>query len=205
MAQGQAIVDMAAIVESASIAEPVARNDGAGMIHERMGQAPAALIEIACGPSIMPGVGDVTAMRQAADMPRLVAISDEIRDQSLEARGKMARNGDRPGCGCDGHHTSAMPRCLVRRVLAAMPFGSCLPVRTGPAVTAGVAGGVMTVGIVMGVVTVLTMPVTVTGLCRHGNGQKNGGRYEESHHNSLPLSFVMSGVLPEQARSPDAG
>jgi hypothetical protein len=56
-------------------------------------------------------------------------------------------------------------------------------------VTGEAAGGVVTVQMLMSVVTMGTMPVTMTGLRRNGNGQKNGGRYEESHHNSLPLSL----------------
>ena len=75
----------------------------------------------------------------------------------------------------------------------------------GLAAMGGAPSGVMAVHTVMSVVTMVTMPVTVTGVCRHRNGQKNGSRYEGSHHNSLPLSFVMSGVRPERARSPDAG
>jgi hypothetical protein len=42
----------------------------------------------------------------------------------------------------------------------------------------------------MRVVTIASMPVTMTGLGWHGNGQKNGGRYEDSHHNSLPLLLL---------------
>jgi hypothetical protein len=72
-------------------------------------------------------------------------------------------------------------------------------------VTGKAPGGVVAVRMAMNRVTMVTMPVTMTGLCRHGNGQKNSGRYEGSHHNSLPLSLVMSGVRPEQARSPAAG
>jgi hypothetical protein len=74
-------------------------------------------------------------------------------------------------------------------------------------VTGEAAGGVVAVQLVMSMVTIVTVPVTMTmtGLCRHGNGQKNGGRYEESHHNSLPLSLRYERRPPEQARSPDAG
>ena len=99
MARGQAIVDMAAIVEGASVAEAVARNNGAGVIHERMGQAPAALIEIACGTGVVPGVRNVTAMRQAADTPRLISMRGEVRDQRLKACREMACNSNRPGGG----------------------------------------------------------------------------------------------------------
>src|SRR5262249_43271340 len=182
-----------------------ARDDGPGAVHERMGQAPAALIEIACGAGIMPGVGDMTAMRQAADMPRFIAMGDEVGDERLKARREMACNGDRPGGGCDSHDAAAMPHGPAGCVPAAMPLASCLLWPCGPAVMREAPGGVVTVYVVISMVDMLTMPVTVTGLCRHGNGQKNGGRYEGSRHNSLPLSFVMSGVSPEQARSPDAG
>ena len=86
-----------------------------------------------------------------------------------------------------------------------MPRASFLLRPCGVAAMGVAAGGVVTVQAMMGMAAIVTMPVTVTGLDRHRNGQKNGGRYEESHHNSLPLSCVMSGVRPEQARSPDAG
>ena len=111
MAEGQAIVDMAAIVEAAPVAEAVARDDGTGMVHERSCQAPAALIEIARRTGIMPGVRDMTAMRQAADMPRFIAMSDEVRDQRLEALREMACNGNRPSRSYDGHYAAAMPHC----------------------------------------------------------------------------------------------
>jgi hypothetical protein len=75
-----------------------------------------------------------------------------------------------------------------------MPRASFLLRPSSPAVMDGSARGVVTVHFVMNIAAVVTMPVTVTGLRRYRNGQKNGGRYEESHHNSLPLSIVMSGV-----------
>jgi len=86
-----------------------------------------------------------------------------------------------------------------------MPRASFLLRPCGPAAMGGTAGGMVTVNFAMSLASVVTIPVTVTGLHWHGNGQKNSGRYEESHHNSLPLSCVLSGVRPEQARSPDAG
>jgi hypothetical protein len=146
----------------------------------------------------------MTAMRQAADMPRFIAMSDEVRDHRLEARREMACNGDRPSGSCDGHNAAAMPHCHAGRVPAAMAFASYRLRPCRPAVTGEGASGVVTVHMVMNMVTIVTVPVTMTSLCRHGNGQKNGGRYEGSHHNSLPLSFVLGGIRPEQARSPDA-
>src|SRR5262249_55098302 len=148
-----------AIAEAAAVAEPVALDDGAGMVHKRMGQAPAALVEIACGASIMPGVRDVTAMCQAADMPWFVAMRDEIRDQLLEARRKMARNRDRPRGGGDGHDTAAMPHASAGGVPAAMPRVSCLPRPLSPVAMGRTPHGVVTVSMVMSKVAKATMPV----------------------------------------------
>ena len=108
MARGLTIVDMAAIVEATPVAEPMARDDGAGVVHERSRQTPPALIEIARGAGIMPGVGDMTPMGQAADMPWLIARSYEVGDQRLEARREMACNRDRSSSGRDRHHAAAM-------------------------------------------------------------------------------------------------
>ncbi len=94
VAQRLAVIDMAAIAKGAAVAEAVARDDGAGMIHERNGQPPAALIEIASSSGIVPGVGNVAAMSEAADVPRLVAIRNEIGDERLKPSGEVARNGD---------------------------------------------------------------------------------------------------------------
>jgi hypothetical protein len=190
MPHRQAVVDMAAIIEAAPVAESVARDDGARPIHEGVGQAPAALVKIACGARIMPGVRDVAAMRQAADMPRLVPLSDEVRDQRLEARREMFRNGNGPGGSGDGHDAAAMPPGRRAGVPAATLHASYPPRLCRPAMTmGGAAGCVVTIDVVVSMVTVATMPVTMAGLRRHRNGQKNCGRYEESHHNSLPLYF----------------
>jgi hypothetical protein len=94
-----AVIDMATIVKAATVAEAVARDDGAGVVHERSRQTPAALIEIACGTGIMAGVGDMAAMRQTADTPRLIAMCGEVRDQRLKACREMACNSNRPGGG----------------------------------------------------------------------------------------------------------
>jgi hypothetical protein len=132
----------------------------------------------------MAGVWDVAAMRQAADVPRFVAMSHEIRDQRLEARREMSRNGNGSSCSRNGHDAAAVP------VAVAMPYASRSGRPCGPAVAiGGAAARLVAMAMVMSMVTVITMPVTMTGLRRHRNGQKNGGRYEESHHNSLPLYF----------------
>jgi hypothetical protein len=55
------------------------------------------------------------------------------------------------------------------------------------------AGGVPVIaGLMMGVVLMIlmVMMVTMCGLSRDRNGQKNGGRSEESHHRYL-FAFVM--------------
>src|SRR5262245_53906659 len=103
-------------------------------------------------------------------MPRFIAMGDEVGDQRLKARREMACYGDWPCGGRDGDHAAAMPHCRAGGVPAAMPLASRLLRPCGPAVMDGAAGSVVTVQIVMSLVTMVTMPVTMTGLYRHGNG-----------------------------------
>ncbi len=103
----KAVVHVPAIVEAASVAEPMLSDDGACMVHECRGEAPAALVEVACGARVMAGVGHVAAMREAAYPPGLVAGRDEIGDQRLKTRCKMAGDRDRPRRGCNRHHPAA--------------------------------------------------------------------------------------------------
>jgi hypothetical protein len=114
MPHGQAVIDMAAIAEAAPVTEAMARDDRAGVVHKRGGQAPTALIEIACSAGIMPRVRDMAAMRQASDAPRLIAMGHEIGDQRLKARREMACHGDRPCSSLNCHYAGAMLRTYVR-------------------------------------------------------------------------------------------
>ena len=76
----KAVVHVPAIVEAASVAQPMFRDHGACTVHECRGEAPATLVEVACGARVMAGVGHVTAMCEAAYAPRSVAGRDEIGD-----------------------------------------------------------------------------------------------------------------------------
>jgi len=163
----QAVIDVAAIVEAAAVAKPVAGNDGVGTIHEWNGQAPAALVEIACGASIVPRVWHVAAMGQASDAPRFVAGRDEVRDQRLEAPREVAGDRDRPGgCRYRDHAASVLRRGVfslsVRRQLMLAPpmMDGSVAMDRGPAMDA--VEGAMMLGVM-----ILTVMMTLRGLRRH--------------------------------------
>jgi len=85
MAHIQAIVDMAAIAKAAAVAEAVLDDDGVRLVvHERVREPPAALIEVASSADIVARVGHMAAMGQAADSLGLVARRDEIVDQRFK-------------------------------------------------------------------------------------------------------------------------
>ncbi len=96
--RGLSVIDVAAIVEAAAVAEAMSRNDCLGVVHEVGGLAPAALIEIAGCAVVVARVRDVAAMREAADIARLIASSHEVGDQRLEPACKVACHRDRAGC-----------------------------------------------------------------------------------------------------------
>jgi len=79
------VIDVTAIVKTAAIVQPVARDNGVGVVHEGNGLAPAMLVEVASGACIVPRVRHVAAMRETADMPRPIAMSGKVGDQRLEA------------------------------------------------------------------------------------------------------------------------
>ncbi len=166
MMQRQAVVDMAAVVEAAAIAEAMLDNDGvSAMVHEVCGQTPAALIEVACGAVVMPRIGHMAPVRQAADVAGLVAGRHEVGDHRLEAVGEMAGDRDLPRGGVHSYHSVARGGALlVPLVLFRVPApqGANLggPIRP-------VSGLPMVVSVMMGVVLlVMTMMMTMCGLRR---------------------------------------
>ncbi len=91
----QPVVDMAAIIETTPIAKAVFLDNGMRAVHEWHRLSPTALIEIAGRARIVARIRNVSAMREAAHMPGLIARCNEIRDHRLEALGQMACHGDR--------------------------------------------------------------------------------------------------------------
>lgn len=107
IANRQTVIDMAAIVEIAAVAEPVFMDDGTGAIHERRGLAPSRLIEVAGRAIMMAGVRDVAATGEAADSLRLITMRGEISDQRLETASEVRRYSDRSGCGLHCNQASS--------------------------------------------------------------------------------------------------
>jgi hypothetical protein len=180
------VVDVTAIAKAAAVTQPVACDDGVGGVHEGDGLAPAALVEVASGAGIVPRVGHVTAMGQATDAPRLIAMRDEVGDQRLEAARKVAGNGNLSGRGGHGDHAVHVPRGGV--ATASMP-GLLVRAPPGPsrdAMLGAVSGMIMTSAV-----------LAMGGLCRDGNGQKNSGRCEESH-NWIPFCLCRQNSPAEQ-------
>lgn len=97
------IVHMPAILEVATVPEPMRPDDFTGAVHERHRQSPATLIEIARSTHIMPGVGDMASSGETADTPWLVTMGGEVRDQRFPAIGEMAGDGDLVAGGLDGN------------------------------------------------------------------------------------------------------
>ncbi|MGO9173358.1 MAG: hypothetical protein ACLP7P_15540 [Rhodomicrobium sp.] len=163
----QAVIDVAAIVEAAAVAKAVAGDYGVGTIHEWNGQAPAALVEIACGAGIVPRVWHVAAMGQASDAPRFVAGRDEVRDQRLEAPREMAGDRDRPG-GCRYRdHAARVLRCGAFTVLMAhLPVLAPSAMDRSAAVGRGPAMRAVEGAMMLGVM-ILTVMMTLRGLRRH--------------------------------------
>ncbi len=132
------VIDVAAIAEAAAVAEPMRRNDCVGMVHEARRLAPSALIEIAGSALVVARVGDMAAMRGAADRARPVAMGDEIGDQRPEPVRQVACHHDRSGRGGDRHH-SAAPARQGRMGFASIMNVSVVPV--GGVVPVMVMGG----------------------------------------------------------------
>ncbi len=118
--KGKAVIHVAAVVKAAAVAEPMLRYDGARAVHERDCQTPATLVEVACGACVMARVRHMTAMRQAADAPRLVAGRDEVGDQGLKTSRKMAGDRDRPRRGWYRHHPACVDRGAPVRLQVVM-------------------------------------------------------------------------------------
>ena len=171
---------MAAIAEAAAIAKPVLDNNSVGLvIHEGSGQPPAALIEIACGAGIMPGIGHVSAMRQAADIPGFIPGRDKVGDQRLEAAREMAGDRDWPCGGLHADHAAAPP--FGEAVLVSLPLLRVpAPQRSGRCARMGTVSGMLLMMVMMMcvVLMMLSMMMPVRCLRRDGSGQKDGGRYE---------------------------
>jgi hypothetical protein len=176
MAEREAVVHVPAIVKAAAVAEPMLGDDGARPVHEGRGKPPSALIEVACGASVMARVGHVAAMREAADAPWLVAGRDEVGDQRLKAGGEMTGDGDRSRRGWNRHH--AAPVAHLGAVMMPRPRMHLPPLAGLGGATARVVGGVdvMVLSVLAMVVMMMMMPVS--GLRRDRSGQKNGGRCE---------------------------
>ncbi len=166
---------MAAIVEAAAVAEAVARDDGAGAVHERVRLAPAALVEIAGSSGIVPGVGHMPAAGVAADVPGLVTVGHEVGDQRLKARSQVACHRYPPG-GCLHRNQAASMHGgaldLVMAVAAARPAAAGGADRRAMVRALGPAG-MMVLGVL---IMIMMMPVMMCGLSRYGNGQKSDGR-----------------------------
>lgn len=88
---------MSLVVKFAAVAKAVRDDDfvRARRIHKGNGLAPAALIEIAGGPCVMPRVRHMAATRKTADVPRPIAGGHKIGDERLKARRKLCGNRDR--------------------------------------------------------------------------------------------------------------
>jgi len=155
------VIDVTAIVETAAIVQPVAGDNGVGVVHEGNGLAPAMLIEIAGGACIVPRVRHVAAMRETADMPRPIAMSGKVGDQRLKAASKAAGNGDLPRRS--RHCANAAGRLPARGIAVVAVFSARAAPRFGP---------------VMRAVSVLIMRVmmTMSGLRRDCDEQKKHSR-----------------------------
>ena len=155
------VIDVTAIVETAAIVQPVAGDDGVGVVHEGNGLAPAMLVEVASGACIVPRVRHVAAMRETTDMPRLVAMSGKVGDQRLKAASKAASDSDRSRRG--RHGANAAGRLSARGIVVAVVFSARAAPRFGP---------------VMRVVSVLIMRamMTMSGLRRDRDEQKKHSR-----------------------------
>jgi len=179
MVDRKAVIHVPAIVKAAAIAEAMLSDDGARPVHEGGGKPPSALIEVACGASVMARVGNVAAMRETAYMPRLVACRNEVGDQPLKAGGKMACNRDRPS-RCRNRHHAAPPAHSGAVILREPRMQFPSPAGLSRAMARVVCGvGVMRgAGMVMFGVVMVMVVMPVSGLCRDRSGQKNGGRCE---------------------------
>lgn len=84
-AQRQAIVDMTAVRKAAAVSEAVLLNEliCPGCIHEPVGEAPAALVEIARGTCVVPGERNMAAACEAADPARDIARFLKIGNEVL--------------------------------------------------------------------------------------------------------------------------
>ena len=118
--RGLSVIDVTAIVEAAAVAEPMLRNDRAGVVHEVGRLAPAALIEIAGRSVVVARVRDVAAMRGAADRARFVAGGHEVGDQRPEPVRKVGCHHDRSGCSGHRYQSAATPARLGRMGYASL-------------------------------------------------------------------------------------
>jgi len=108
--RGLSVIDVAAIVEAAAVAEPMSRDDFVGVVHEAGRLAPPALIEIASRAVVVARVRSVAAMRGAAYGARPVATGHEVGDERLEPVRKVAGHRYRSGCGGNRHHSATAAR-----------------------------------------------------------------------------------------------
>jgi hypothetical protein len=85
MPEREPVIDMAAIVESTACSKAVLLNDRIclGAVHEGNGQAPAALVEIAGGTSVMPGVRHMTPCGETPYTVRDISGLFEVFDERL--------------------------------------------------------------------------------------------------------------------------
>lgn len=101
------IIYMAAVPEITAIPETVSYDDRVSVVHKTSRSTPAGLVEVAGRSRIVPGVSDMTATGKAADMARTVALSGEVRDESLKAPREAAGDGyGKPHGGLDGYYAA---------------------------------------------------------------------------------------------------
>ena len=107
-AEAYTVIHVALVSKIPAVTESVGGNDlvGAGCVHEGDCLAPTTLIEVARCTGIVPGIADVAATREAADMPRTIASRYEVSHKRLKPTGQAGcnRNGD-AGSRLDGDET----------------------------------------------------------------------------------------------------
>jgi len=110
-------VHVATVVEAASVAQAVSRDDCARAVHDRHRAIARSLREVACLAAVMQRVPNVPGRRIAVHRTA-EAVRDQIRDEFAEAIGRARRNSDRLGCGRDRGEAAAVS--LDRGVAVAM-------------------------------------------------------------------------------------
>ncbi len=118
----QAIIDMAAVRKGTAVSKTVLLNQliCLGGIHERRGEAPAALVEVARGTGIMPGMGDVAAGRKTLYTAWDIAGLLEIGDERLPGGLKVLCHPNRmPGYGFNRSYDGSCVMEMTRMVAMA--------------------------------------------------------------------------------------